>query len=122
MQMNRHERRKARKTKETEDLGELCLTALASGPYDHSIVILGVDDIGWQIWPRRPPPPEVPLFLAKHHDRLRALMDKPVLLNVFWNYGDRDATVSIIPADDPAKTDLNEPFKTFRLPFPLEGA
>jgi hypothetical protein len=108
--MNRHERRKVRKTGE---LTKLFMVAATSGPYDHSIVIIGVDDHGWSIWPKRPPPPELLSFLAEHHDRLRALMDKPVLLNVFWDDGDEDATVSILTDEG----DPGTPFKTFRLPF-----
>jgi hypothetical protein len=40
-------------------------------------------------------------------------MDQPVLLNVFWDDGDQDATVSILTAEG----DPSTPFKTFRLPF-----
>jgi hypothetical protein len=60
--MNRHERRKARKTEET--LTELFMVAATSGPNDHSIVICGVDDNGWSIWPKRPPPPEAADILS----------------------------------------------------------
>jgi hypothetical protein len=59
-------------------------------------------------------PEELRAFLSKHHDRLRALLDKPVLLNFDWRDGDAEVMVSIIPA---GANSGNERFKTFRLPF-----
>ncbi len=60
------------------------------------------------------PPEELSGILDAHHERLRALLDAPVLLNVDWNSGDTEATISIIPADGNGG---NERFKTFTLPF-----
>jgi len=44
-------------------------------------------------------------------------MDKPVVLSVHWEDGDKEATVTIMPADG----GLDDPFKKFMLPFPNTG-
>lgn len=54
-----------------------------------------------------------------HGDRLRALLDKPVVLSVHWNNGDAEATVTVMPADGVERPDDGDkPFETLRLQFP----
>jgi hypothetical protein len=90
-----------------EDLVPLFLASLGG-----RLTILGVDYERWHLYPKEPPPPVIPAFLAKHHDRLRALMDKPgVLLGLDWNDGDGDVLVTVVSATQRGK------FETFRLPF-----
>ena len=90
-----------------EELVPLFLASLGG-----RLTILGVDYTGWQLYPKEPPPKAIPDFLAKHHDRLRALMDKPgVLLGLDWDDGDSNVVVTVI-----SPTQHGE-FATFHLPF-----
>ena len=73
------------------------------------VMIIGADEHGFGIYPKEPPPSEFIDLLHAHEDRLRALMDKPVVLSVHWEDGDKEATGA------------QDPFKKFMLPFPNTG-
>ena len=62
------------------------------------------------------PNEEQTAFIQANHDRLRALLDKPVILTVHWDDGDADALVTIMPDDMGA--DPHKPFDKLRLPVP----
>jgi len=84
------------------------------------VMMLGVSPDGFyvQTGPGKkqpPPPPEFVALTELHTERLRALLDKPVLLTVDWNDGDDVATVTVIPTES---EDPNAPFERFTLPFP----
>ena|SRR5262249_18703524 len=83
----------------------------------HTVMIIGANEHGFGIYPKEPPPSEFIDLLHAHENRLRALMDKPVVLSVHWEDGDKEATVTIMPADG----GLDDPFKKFMLPFPNTG-
>jgi hypothetical protein len=88
-------------------LGELFLAALG-----HRITILGVNNHGWSVYPKEPPPPGTAEFLAQHHDRLRALMDRlAVLLGLDWEDGEAEVLVTVVDGG------RGEEFDTFRLPW-----
>jgi hypothetical protein len=95
----------------------------------YCIILIGVNEDGWMLL-RDPnddtrPPPETAFLLAEHEDRLRALLDKPVILAIHWEDGDNEALVTVIPAEDPeamATRDLDEKFERFTLRFPESGA
>jgi hypothetical protein len=91
---------------------KLLFAALREGA-DNCVIITGSAQGKLRL--DRPPPAEFGDILALHEERLLALIDRPVLLAIYWDAGDRNALVSIIPADGSAAT--NEPFKTFLLPF-----
>jgi hypothetical protein len=76
-------------------------------------MIIGANEHGFQVYPKEPPPSEFVDLLHAHEDRLRALMDKPVVLLVHWEDGDKEATVTIMPIDGGP----DDPFKKFMLPF-----
>lgn len=84
----------------------------------NSIVIAGVDDEGFKM--AEEPSSEAIELIQHHGDRLRALLDKPVILNVFWEDGDTEATVAIIPClpENAPEEEYTKPFKTFRIAFP----
>src|SRR5215831_5584868 len=46
------------------------------------VMIIGADEHGFGIYPKEPPPSEFIDLLHAHEDRLRALMDKPVVLSL----------------------------------------
>jgi hypothetical protein len=81
------------------------------------VLITGANEHGFQVYPKEPPPSEFIDLLHAHEDRLRALMDKPVVLCVHWEDGDKEASVTIMPVDG-RPDDL---FKKFMLPFPNTG-
>jgi hypothetical protein len=83
----------------------------------HKVMITRATEHGFGIYPKEPPPTEFSDLLHAHGDRLRALLDKPVVLFVHWEDGDKEATVTIMPADGRP----DDPFKTFMLPFPNTG-
>ena len=83
----------------------------------HTVMIIGANEHGFGIYPKEPPPSEFIDLLHAHEDRLRALMDKPVVLSVHWEDGDKEATVTIMPVDGGP----HDPFKKFMLPFPNTG-
>ena len=82
----------------------------------HKVMIIGANEHGFGIYPKEPPPSEFIDLLHAHEDRLRALMDKPVVLSVHWEDGDKEATVTIMPVEV-----SDDAFKTFMLPFPNTG-
>jgi hypothetical protein len=59
----------------------------------------------------------IPEFISLHRDRLRALLDKPVILHVTWNDGYDRARVSVMPADHVPK-EQRIPVQSFTVPFP----
>jgi hypothetical protein len=81
----------------------------------HMVMMIGVDAVGFKIYKKDfPVAPEFYDLLATHGDRLRALLDKPVILTVHWDDGDEEAVVTVI---DPSPGG-NELFQKVRLPFP----
>jgi hypothetical protein len=76
---------------------------------------------GFQVFPEEPPPNEFAALVHAHSDRLRALLDRPVILAVHWDAGDACAVVQIMPADSKA-SHTSKPFAEFELPFPEGGA
>jgi hypothetical protein len=80
-------------------MGELMLQSLGC-----RVVILNASSEGFHVWPKRPPPPEIGAFLQAHHDQLRALLDRPVLLGLCW--------------EDTVVEGEREEFVAFKLPFP----
>src|SRR5262245_54132099 len=84
------------------------------------VILAGINADGFQVvFPRKPEQmPEGGIdLIQKHSDRLRAILDMPVLVSMHWEDGDEVATCSIIPANGKAD-DPDEPFKTFTLKFP----
>jgi hypothetical protein len=90
------------------EMRKLLFAAIREGA-DHCVIVTGSAQGMLRL--DRPPPPEFGELPALHEERLLALIDQPVLLAIYWDDGDRNALVSIIPAAP------NEPFKTFLLPF-----
>jgi hypothetical protein len=86
------------------------------GRHGKLVMLAGCSERGFHIMPEEPPPPEFEALVNLHSDRLRALLDKPVILAVHWDEGDAAAIVQIMPTDrrDPAK-----PFEELTLPFPV---
>ena len=84
-----------------------------------TVLMLGVDSIGFHVFPEERPPSEFAALVHVHSDRLRALLDRPIILAVHWDDGDACAVVQIMPADNKAST--SKPFAEFELPFP-EGS
>jgi hypothetical protein len=86
------------------------------------LVIIGVNEEGFQMLGPPPDNMEQATALIQYHDeRLRALIDKPVLLCVSWENGDHEAVVTIMPADGkPPENDEtgDKPFEKFTLPIP----
>jgi hypothetical protein len=73
------------------------------------------------IYPEEEPPPEFAALASVHADRLRALLDRPVVLAVHWVEGFPEAFVQVMSAGKPGTYDPNKPFETFTLAFPSEG-
>ena len=82
----------------------------------HKVMITRATEHGFLLYPNEPPPTEFSDLLHAHGDRLRALMDKPVVLSVHWEDGDKEATVTIMPVEV-----SDAAFKKFMLPFPNTG-
>jgi hypothetical protein len=59
-------------------------------------------------------------LVQEHQERLRALLDKPVILTLHWEDGAKTATCTVIPACEPNDRDkpYDEPFQTFELAMP----
>ena len=55
-------------------------------------------------------------LIRYHQDRLRALLDEPVVLTIHWENGDRKALVTIVPVG--GKIDPNGKFETVSLSIP----
>jgi hypothetical protein len=86
-----------------------------AGRQEKLILMLGSDEQGFHVIPEEPPPEEFVALARAHGDRLRVLLDRPVILAVHWNEGDSDALVQIIPV----KTDDSKRrFEEFTLAFP----
>ena len=63
----------------------------------NKLLIIGVDEDGFSVYPKERPPDEAIELIQHHGDRLRALLDKPVILQVTWEDGDDMAVVRIMP-------------------------
>jgi hypothetical protein len=90
---------------------------------DSAWIIRDSDD-GFKLAER--PSPEMRSFVRFHEDRLTALLLRSTLF-VYWQEGDTEATVQIMPViDDHAHRKLtkqeqqllNRPFERIKLPFP----
>ena len=97
-----------------DDMMRLFFAALRST--DNLVLILGDSSKGFSVYPKAPPPAEFVALTHAHSDRLRALLDKPVMLAVHWGNGDQSAIVQVVPVD--LKSGPNEKFVEFKLPFP----
>ena len=75
------------------------------------IVLTGVSEEGIYAW-EEPPQRGIELIHA-HEDRLRALLDKPIMVSLHWEDGDEEATATVM-LDMPS----DAPFVKFKLPFP----
>ena len=80
------------------------------------VMIGNVSESGFHVFPKEEPPPEFTALVHAHSDRLRALLDRPALLAVHWDEGDKEAEVVIMSADP--NRDREKPFEAFMLPFP----
>ena len=71
---------------------------------------------------KEPLPDDGIALINEHTERLRALLDKPVILSVTWEDGDPEALVRIIPAENRecSEEEAKKPFEKFTLPFPKE--
>jgi hypothetical protein len=67
-------------------------------------------------WDERDLPPEFTRLVDKHAPLLRALLAGEAELDVRWNKGDREATVTIVPEPEPEPDESQ--FKKVRLSFP----
>jgi hypothetical protein len=86
----------------------------------NSFILTGDSEEGIRV-ASKPSRPLIALVQA-HEDRLRALLDKPVVLGVNWDDGDSEAVVTVIPADERLlDEDGDKPFVKLTLPFPEEG-
>ena len=87
----------------------------------YSELLIGANANGIQLHKSgRPPSNRFIKLIQEHHERLRALLDKPVILNVTWSSADDEATVRIIPAYR-ADADIDKPFEIIKLAFPDGG-
>jgi hypothetical protein len=110
--MNRHARRARKLQDESTNVGRQKKCVLVFGCCAH----------GFLVYPKEPPPEEFARLVRTHSDRLRALLDRPVILAVHWDEGDRDAVVQIMPAGEPGTNpDPRTPFEEFALAFPACG-
>jgi hypothetical protein len=100
--------------KKPDDEAMLALFYAAIRSAGNTILILGDSPDGFAVYPPLPPPSEFIALTHAHSTRLRALLDKPVILAVHWNAGDRAAIVQIMPT----KSRPDEKFVEFTLPFP----
>jgi hypothetical protein len=107
--MNRHERRRVER---------LAPKPTNIGRREKTVLILGDSEEGFSICPKEPPPDEFVELVHTHEERLRALLDRPVILAAHWEDGDSEAVVQVMPANHDA--DPQKAFEEFALPFPMQ--
>jgi hypothetical protein len=61
------------------------------GAVNKCVMICNADQERFYIIPEEEPPPEFADLVRVHEDRLRALLDRPVILVVHWSSGDAKA-------------------------------
>lgn len=66
--------------------------------------------------PNERPPDDLIAWVQLHDERLRALLDRPVVLHVGWTDGDDAATVTVSAEEGAA--DPTRLFEKFTLAFP----
>jgi hypothetical protein len=89
------------------------------GRHSKLILMFGAGEDEFRILPKEPPPEEFEELVRVHYARLRALLDKLVILVVHWDEGDASAIVQIMPADGKGS---DKPFEEFTLLFPVKCA
>jgi hypothetical protein len=89
------------------------------GRHSKLILMFGSGEDEFRILPKEKPPEEFEGLVRVHYGRLRALLDKPVILAVQWDEGDPSAVVQIMPADGKPS---GKPFEEFTLLFPVKCA
>jgi hypothetical protein len=99
----------------SEELPEECTNV---GRHHKMVLMLGSSEQGFHVVPYEPPPPEFEALVHLHSDRLRALLDRPVILAVHWDEGDAAAIVQGMPADGDPNRDPHKRFEELTLPFP----
>jgi hypothetical protein len=57
------------------------------GERHRKVLMIGVNENGFRVFPKEPPPDEFVELVHAHSDRLRALLDNPVVLCVHWGGG-----------------------------------
>jgi hypothetical protein len=92
----------------------------------NKVVIIGANEKGLSILPHKESAHntyEFQSLMYDYQDRIRALMDQPILLAICWKDGDEAAQCTIIPAgEDILKgAEPDEPFKQFKLSFGKTG-
>ena len=85
----------------------------------NKLLIIRIDEDGFSVYPKERPPDEAIELIQHHSDRLRALLDKPVILQVTWEDGDDMAVVRIMPV---SCKHPDEPFETIELRFPTRSS
>jgi hypothetical protein len=87
----------------------------------NKVLIAAADATGFHLYGNPADAPEGAVeLIQKHQDRLRALLDKPVLLTLHWEDRAKTATCTVIPVREPKDWDKpdDEPFRTFELAMP----
>ena len=104
-----------------------CDGVLTEARPDHTVMIEGPCGDGFTVEGNEPTaPPELVGLIALHVDRLRALIDKPVVVCLHWNDGDGEANVVVVPADESLPRKIRAQqwqrlIDRFTLPFPRHG-
>jgi hypothetical protein len=97
----------------------------AQQQFDYGVTIeRAYEDGGFKLtlWNERELPPEFTSLVDKHAPLLRALLAGEAELDVRWNNGDREATVTIIPTPDIPDIPDESHFKKVWLSFPGSAA
>jgi hypothetical protein len=81
----------------------------------NKLLIIGVTEDGFSIFKRSQFDRRAAIaFLNFYEDRLRALLDKPILICVTWDDGDSAVAINVSTTD-------HTPFENFTLPFPAKA-